>query len=250
MSVNLTPFHLSKLMDDDLQALRDSVSAEIMKREKQKRHDLDEVRREKKFEAWGFSAGTLDDIQKEKQRINKLNGMSLLAIPKIANRHPFSLTYFLPPLLAQDWSYLFSGGDAEPNYYVYAHVDPDVGPFSCPKIAGGSYKGIPFYIGKGTGKRAYDMKRNEGHGVALRQILASGKTAEDIVRIKFSGLTESKALEIESKLIYFFGTRFQNRQFGMLLNLDTPPIPKFVGEMSHISPKIYNNLTPPTVPGV
>lgn len=133
----------------------------------------------------------------------------------------------LDALMAQDWGHLFQEGDAERKYYVYSHVYPGMkdkdfridGEFKL------SMPGLPFYIGKGCGARAWDMKRNEGHGVELRQLLARGHTPEQIVCVVRDGLTEREALEIESKLIYFFGTKFERDRKGLLVNLDVPKRP-------------------------
>lgn len=140
------------------------------------------------------------------------------------NRHRLSE---LDALMAQDWSHLFAEGDTEPKYYVYAHVYPltrakdfhSNGEFEL------RLPGMPFYIGKGCGVRAWDLKRNEGHGIELRQMVAKGHTPEQIVAIVRSGLTERAALEIESKLIYFFGTKFERDRRGLLVNLDIPKRP-------------------------
>jgi hypothetical protein len=85
--------------------------------------------------------------------------------------------------------------------------------------------GVPFYVGKGCGQRAWDLKRNEGHGVELRQLLAKQHTPEQIVHLIRENLTERAALEIESKLVYFFGTKFERTRQGMLVNLDIPKRP-------------------------
>lgn len=131
---------------------------------------------------------------------------------------------FLGTILDEDWTHLFKG-DLERKYYVYAHVHPSkkLVEYEHPKCHMKTF-GVPFYIGKGTGNRAYDLNRNEGHGVILRQIKGNGKTSDDIVFILKDGLTEPEALALESQLIYFFGTKFDKRQ-GILVNLDIPPRP-------------------------
>lgn len=142
---------------------------------------------------------------------------------------------YLGALLAQDWSSVFPETSQGGCFYVYAHVDPTQRVCNQPAEAGGCYGGQPFYIGKGCGERAWDLKRNQGHGTRLRQLVAQGWKPEDIVHIAFEGLSENKAFEIESKLIYFFGTVYQlDRKFGCLLNLDVPKTPVFVKEMEKI----------------
>lgn len=128
---------------------------------------------------------------------------------------------YLNELLAQDWSHLFPG-TSDPKYYVYMHYAPNskairyVGEHAVIKTSG-----LPFYIGKGCGDRAFDMKRNQGHGATLRELLGR-YTPTDIVSIVKDGLTEQKALELESKLIYFFGTKYEKGRRGILVNLDIP----------------------------
>jgi hypothetical protein len=137
---------------------------------------------------------------------------------KIKDRH--RLAEF-EGLLLQDWSEFYPSCNSDNIYYVYAHVDPNNNGF---KLLNHEMQGIPFYIGKGCGDRAYDLKRNEGHGVKLRNLLNMGKTQSDIVYIFQDGLSESKAFEIEAKLIYFFGTQF-NSSNGCLVNLTLPKTP-------------------------
>lgn len=81
------------------------------------------------------------------------------------------------------------------SYYVYALKDPRSNPA---KI---------FYIGKGTGSRAWNHIINiddTRKGVFIREIMDSGK--EVMVTQLVSDLTEAQALKIESELISSFGT--------------------------------------------
>lgn len=126
-------------------------------------------------------------------------------------------------LINQDWTDLYPKGDGcqEKKHYVYAHVTKmqrtlNVGEFNFP--------GVPFYIGKGVGDRAFDLKRNEGHGVELRNLLSSGRLPKDIVFMVKDGMTENEALCLEAKLIYFFGTRFDEVHNGVLVNLVKPKV--------------------------
>lgn len=175
-----------------------------------------------------------------KNRIQMLNediirhNSSALLIPKHhrSSKKINASVDYLPALLMQDWSHLFPEDryDCERKYYVYAHINPKLPRLNAPDDAGGIYEGTPFYIGKGTGERAYDLKRNQGHGKMLEKLLGCGVTKNEIVKIIFNDLTEAKAYEIESKLIYFFGTIYGHAK-GSLYNLDVPKIPKFTGDM-------------------
>jgi hypothetical protein len=96
---------------------------------------------------------------------------------------------------------------------------------------------MPFYIGKGTLSRAHDLERNQGHGIRIRQLLSEGYQKPQIVSVLSSRLSEAQAFELESKLIYFFGTIYEKSRKGMLLNLDISLRPKFVGTMEDKSKK-------------
>lgn len=158
------------------------------------------------------------------------NSAALLKIPVEGNAH-VRLTY-LRALINQNWSHLFqSDCESENKYYVYAHVDPEASPFCSIPEFGGHWGGMPFYIGKGCGQRAYDLKRNQMHGKLIAKALKAGFEPSDIVHIISSGLTESKALEIEAKYIYFFGATYQSKT-GCLVNLDQSMVPEFSGVMT------------------
>ena len=140
-----------------------------------------------------------------------------------AVRSPDRIKY-LPDLIAADWTdlyphYLMS---QERKFYVYAHVDISAGIVDLGEFV---LKGLPFYIGKGAGNRAFDLKRNEGHGAELRSMRAQGRMAEEIVQILKSEMTEQEALCYEAKLIHFFGTRFDGVKNGLLVNLTKPVTP-------------------------
>lgn len=106
-------------------------------------------------------------------------------------------------------------------YYVYAHCDPGFkialkknGKTTFAATLGMEY--VPFYIGKGSGNRAYDLNRNESHRKVRQKIQRFGKDVA--VTILKDGLTELEALCIESKLIDIFGLISQRD--GHLVNLD------------------------------
>lgn len=80
-------------------------------------------------------------------------------------------------------------------FYVYALKDPRSSP------------ALPFYIGKGTGSRAYDhlVTPDATRKYAkIKDILASG--AKPLVDILVEDLTETQALRLEAELIAAFGT--------------------------------------------
>lgn len=149
--------------------------------------------------------------------------------------HAAALEPMFPSLIQQDWSDVYPCAGGDRKFYVYAHVDPSKAAFCSSAANGGNWGGMPFYIGKGTGARAFDLKRNQGHGKRLAALVTAGVPEEIIVKIVWDGLTEQEAFALEAKCIYFFGTVYELGKAGkrgMLLNLDVPKIPVFEGVMS------------------
>lgn len=151
-------------------------------------------------------------------------GQRLRALPNRKKHYRERLKHFRS-LLRQDWSFLFSNYnlDIERKFYVYAHVDPRL---PVKKLVLNGINGIPFYIGKGSGDRAYSLKRNQGHGLKIKKLRKIGIADEDMVNIVSDGLTEAESLELEAKLVYFFGTKYENSK-GLLYNLDKCKRPVF-----------------------
>ena len=120
-----------------------------------------------------------------------------------------------------DISDLYNGVilDSAPIYYVYAHCEHNKiaigkdGVTSWAATLGMQYR--PFYIGKGTGTRAFDLNRNETHR-KVRQRLAEFKQEPNVQIIK-DNLTELDAFCLESKLIDIFGVIGKG---GSLVNID------------------------------
>jgi hypothetical protein len=87
------------------------------------------------------------------------------------------------------------------DFYVYEHWRPDTD--TC------------FWVGKGTGDRAYRFKRNRSYNQVIDALASSGMCAE--VRLVRSGLTEFEALSIECERISFWraaSTGLTNRTNG------------------------------------
>ena len=93
-------------------------------------------------------------------------------------------------------------------YYVYALKDPRTSPAK------------PFYVGKGTGSRAYDhlvkVDRTRKYE-RIEQIIESG--AQPLVDVLLDNLTETQALRLEAELISAFGTESTG---GLLTNSVVP----------------------------
>lgn len=93
-------------------------------------------------------------------------------------------------------------------FYVYALKDPRSSP------------ALPFYIGKGTGSRAYDHLVTPDATTKyarIKEILQAG--AEPMVDILVEDLTETQALRLEAELIAAFGTVASG---GLLTNAIVP----------------------------
>ena len=167
------------------------------------------------------------------QRLYEKNSQGLLALPThyAVRKNFIARLKYLPIILTQDWHALFPGADTlSRNSYVYAHLDPREKPIHLRGLDI-DLKGHPFYIGKGSGNRAWDLKRNEGHGKHLRSLLHDGFESFQIVTIVQDNLTELEALTLEAKLIYVLGSIYSEDIQGCLLNLADHMRPTFTGTM-------------------
>ena len=97
---------------------------------------------------------------------------------------------------------------SDSTFYVYALKDPTTSP------------AMPFYIGKGTGTRAYDhliASDNTRKGLRIKKILAAGNNV--LVSVLADSLTEPQAIKLEAELISAFGTEDTG---GILTNSIVP----------------------------
>jgi len=97
---------------------------------------------------------------------------------------------------------------AQNPFYVYALKDPRAKP------------PVPFYIGKGTGNRAWEHQASiddSEKGRLIEEIISSGNSV--IHTVISDDLSEMQALKIEAELISAFGTRSHG---GLLTNKVRP----------------------------
>jgi hypothetical protein len=82
----------------------------------------------------------------------------------------------------------------DPQFYVYEHWRPDTD--------------VCFYVGKGSGKRAWTLKgrRNKYHASIVSKLTANGMCVD--VRIVSSNLSEMSAFDTERERIAFYGRDF------------------------------------------
>lgn len=230
--------NLSSLATSDLEVLVEQLKSEINSRKSKKStHNPKAMPRILSIHKVAPIIPKTKDMSVKE--IEAFNQDFLVSTP---NHHgnPESHEQYLPPLIKQDWGSIYARDTDDGDYYVYAHVDPRLKLFVTSEDAGGNYGGQPFYIGKGIGNRAFDLKRNEGHGKKIRDILKDGYRDFNISRILFKNLSEQKAFEIEAKLIHFFGTAFSLNRKGTLLNLDEPKTPHFQGKMKGLPKRDLN----------
>lgn len=125
-------------------------------------------------------------------------------------------------ILETDISHLWENDflSTERKFYVYFHCDPTrtLKIQSNPDhafAASLNAPNVPFYVGKGTGSRAFDLDRNGSHRKIRQKIKMFNKDVIPI--IVQENLTEAEALALEAKLIDIFGLTSVG---GCLVNLD------------------------------
>jgi hypothetical protein len=140
-----------------------------------------------------------------------------------SNLHVGKVMPLFEDIYNTDLSSVYERSSISTNYYVYLHCDPtkkihvsvDIKHlFLASKF---NISHVPFYVGKGIGNRWQHLDRNDSHRKIRSKLI---KQSLDIKPIKIiDNLSETQALEIESKLIDILGLKALS-EFGMLVNLD------------------------------
>lgn len=156
-------------------------------------------------------------IQGRRQQLKKEQGL----LKKFSDSELYRIKWdSIQSIIDTDISFLYEDQDfdTEEKYYVYAHCDTskkiNVSSKNAIQVFAASLgmKYMPFYIGKGTGSRYKKGDRNRNY------TKVSDKKFTDIDKVILkNNLTESKALQFESKLIDIFGLAIYN---GFLINID------------------------------
>ena len=137
---------------------------------------------------------------------------------------------YLPDLLDQDWSYLWSGGDPDKKYCVYVCSDPLAPSFKFGRKLGGRIP-LPFFIGYLKEGLVWVPDENSSCALKVKNLIAAGVTKEKILTTLITGVSETQAIELEAKLVYFFGTVHDIGNKGILLNPKKHRVPDFKEEI-------------------
>ena len=191
--------------------------------------------------------GLLATTKRELRRITSSKKPQVFNTPLEFNRGKvkrMASHSILLDFISEDWSSLFDkhGLCESKCFYVYYHTDPTLANMRFRKgDKHVDFVGRPFYVGKGTGDRFRSKKRGRDHLSVIKSLTESRGIAEDrIFHIFRDGLTEIEALELEAKLITFFGCQselsrskahFHGIKGGLLVNSDIARRPMCVEAM-------------------
>jgi hypothetical protein len=225
----LADLDLSVLSSEVIESIIAGMQKELAERKALERIGQPKVSKQFKVQKrFGFRT-----YEEEITHLTSVYGSDLYALPKQARHVKLKhRLQYLPAILAQDWSAFFSPSlNNEHIYYVYAHIDPRKSPTILTPL-NIVLPGEPFYIGKGCGKRAWNLTRNQGHGKKIQRLRKLGHDETALVTLLATALSEQEALILEAKLIYFFGSIYDDTVHGYLLNLADHLHPPFHKTMS------------------
>lgn len=164
----------------------------------------------------------IDDIVAIRKTINQLKAAAGALTENNRRKASRDRLDAATAILDTDIDHIYAGIPLSEHrkFYVYAHCDGSrpiragVNPVSFLMASlGATHR--PFYIGKGTGDRAFDLNRNGLHRKVKQKIVSLGFDVVPIV-LK-TGLTELEALTFEAKLIDIIGV---SGKAGTLANHD------------------------------
>lgn len=168
----------------------------------------------------------IDDLHSIELAINQLRSAAGSLRPKSEKQEQRERFLAATSIWESDIAAVYSEMEmsSDRKFYVYVHCDSakpiraGVNPVST-FLASLGVPWLPFYVGKGTGDRAFDLNRNGLHRKMKQRILECGSAVVPVV-VK-NDLTELEALVYESKLIDILGVsgksgRLANNDEGIL----------------------------------
>lgn len=139
-------------------------------------------------------------------------------------------------MMSESWEIKKKNPDTKQKYYVYIHCEYTSSPLLYRSKDGKNkilFNKVPFYIGKGCGGRLESKNRTNLHRAKMESnnLIAPQNKWTYIFRDK---LNEVQALELEAKLILFFGCNGQTKgnpylsglKTGVLVNNQYPFVPE------------------------
>lgn len=161
-------------------------------------------------------------LQTIKKKIALENGYTAITFNN-SSRNMADIFPLFEEILNTDLSEVYNTSSGSSDFYTYVHCDPTK-PLSVKHnikhAVLASKFGLshePFYVGKGTGTRCFDLSRNDSHRKVRSVIRKLGNEVQVVKIADF--ISEAKSLELEAKIIDILGLK-SLCQYGLLVNLD------------------------------